>query len=78
MIKKELKTVVAFHTSTEAIATEKVCKKENLNGKLISAPREITADCGFAYMVEPSEKEKLKEILENHKIEYDKIVEIEI
>ena len=49
MIKKEKKIVVTFFTTAEAMATEKACKEAKLEGKLISAPRELTADCGISF-----------------------------
>jgi len=41
--------VVTFHTTAEAMATEQVCRKNNIAGKLISAPRALSADCGIAW-----------------------------
>lgn len=39
MIKKEEKVVITFYTTTEAMAMEQVCKKENADGRLIPVPR---------------------------------------
>lgn len=41
--------VVTFHTTAEAMATERVCTENDLAGKLISAPRTLSADCGIAW-----------------------------
>ena len=41
--------VVTFHTTAEAMATEQVCQKNSIAGKLISAPRTLSADCGIAW-----------------------------
>ena len=49
MRKKELKAVVAFHTTAEAMKFEKACKREKVKGRLITVPREISAGCGFAW-----------------------------
>ena len=49
MRKKELKAVVAFHTTAEAMKFEKACKREKVKGRLITIPREISAGCGFAW-----------------------------
>ena len=78
MLKKELKLIVTFYTSSEAMATENACKAMGIDGKLISAPRNLTADCGISYATDISNKEKIENILNDKKIDYEKIVEIEI
>ena len=35
MIKKELKLVITFHTTTEAMAMEKACKEFGADGRII-------------------------------------------
>lgn len=46
---KTHRVVVTFHTTAEAIKTEQVCKANSLAGRLISAPRSLSADCGIAW-----------------------------
>ena len=41
---KTLKLVVTFHTTAAAMAMEALCKAQNLPGRLIPTPRELTAD----------------------------------
>ena len=48
MRKKELRTVAAFHTTAAAMAAERLCRQEGLEGRLISVPRCITSDFGIA------------------------------
>ena len=48
MRKKELKTVITFETTTQAIGMESACKKNQIAGRLIPVPKEITAGCGMA------------------------------
>ena len=43
MRKKELKLVVTFHTTADAMAMEKACKAEEVPGRLIPVPRVISA-----------------------------------
>ena len=45
MRKKELKLVVTFHTTADAMAMEKACKAEEVPGRLIPVPRVISAGC---------------------------------
>lgn len=49
MRKKELKLVVTFHTTADAMAMERVCKEQKVEGRLIPVPRAISAGCGLAW-----------------------------
>ena len=69
MRKKELKAVVAFHTTAEAIKFEKACKREKVKGRLITVPREISAGCGFAWCSDLELKEKLREVCKMENID---------
>ena len=46
MRQRRLQLVVAFHTTAAAMATEALCRRLGLAGKLISVPRQVTSDCG--------------------------------
>jgi len=61
--------VVTYYTTAEAMATERLCKAKRISGKLISAPRSISADCGISWRTEPENKELLMAELERAKIE---------
>ena len=43
MRKKELKLVITFHTTADAMAMEKECKKVGAQGRMIPVPRSISA-----------------------------------
>lgn len=45
--------VVSFHTTAGAMAAERLCRREGLEGKLISVPRSVTSDCGLAWSAPP-------------------------
>lgn len=62
---KQLRIVVTFYTTAEAMATEQLCHEQGLEGKLISAPRALTADCGIAWSGLPETKETLLLALAN-------------
>ena len=49
MRRKEPSCIVTFHTTADAMATERICRELGLPGRLIPAPRNITADCGIAW-----------------------------
>lgn len=78
MRKKELKFVVSFHTTADAMAMEKGCKEGNVSGRLIPVPREISAGCGIAWASPLTEKEKIPSILARLNIEAEEMVECEI
>lgn len=53
MREKTPRFVVTFHTTTAAIAMEQQCAQQNVAGRLIPVPREITAGCGMAWSAPP-------------------------
>ena len=55
MRKKTLKLVVAFHTTSEAMA--------GVPGRLIPLPTEISAGCGLAWCAELSDRERILPVL---------------
>ena len=76
MREKTSKFVVTFYTTAEAMATEKLCKEMKIEGKLISAPRSISADCGIAFAADISLKEEIVKVIENKGIEYQDFHEL--
>ena len=63
MIRKHQRVVFTFHTTTDAMATESLCKAKHLGGRMIPVPGEITADCGLAWCVAPEQEEILTDAL---------------
>lgn len=64
MLKKaEKKLVITFHTTAGAMAMEKLCKKNNIPGRLIPVPRELTSDCGIAWSMAPEDREALMSVM---------------
>ena len=68
MIKKELKLVITFHTTTEAMAMEKACKELGADGRIIPVPRMISAGCGLAWCAKPESLDSLKDLMEKQGI----------
>ena len=66
---KTLKLVVTFHTTAAAMAMEALCKAQNLPGRLIPTPRELTADCGMAWRAGVEDKPALEAMVEQEKLE---------
>lgn len=70
MIKKEgARLVLTFHTTADAIAMERLCKKQEIAGRLIPVPRELTSDCGMAWSMPPQEQDRLLEALRSNPID---------
>ena len=63
MIRKHQRVVFTFHTTTDAMAMENLCKSSNLDGRMIPVPGEITADCGLAWCAAPEQEEALMKAL---------------
>ena len=60
MRKKELKLVVTFHTTADAMAMEKACQELRVPGRLIPVPREISAGCGLAWCAPLEERAQVE------------------
>lgn len=73
MIKKKEKVVITFHTTTDAMAMEQVCKEKNVEGRLIPVPRIITAGCGLAWCTEPEKESKIIEFMQKNTITWQGI-----
>ena len=76
MREKAPRVVITFHTTAEAMATEKLCTKAALDGKLISAPRALSADCGIAWSAPSTLRETIEKLLADNAVEYDSIHEL--
>ena len=63
MLKKTEKLVITFHTTTEAIAMEAVCKELTAEGRLIPVPRAISAGCGLAWCAGLESEEALNALM---------------
>ena len=59
MLKKKPTLIITFATTTQAMAMEKFCTRQNLPGRLIPVPREITAGCGLSWKADPDDREML-------------------
>ena len=75
MRKKELKLIVTFHTTADAMAMEKACKGENAPGRLIPVPRIISSGCGLAWCADVSDKDLLVGVLQKVGLKEEEIHE---
>lgn len=75
MIKKELKLVVTFHTTADAMAMEKACKENHVPGRLIPVPRSISAGCGLSWCTNLEDREEIVNMMRKAQIEQEEIYE---
>ena len=68
---KTMKLVITFHTTAAAMAMEKLCKEENVPGRLIPVPRELTADCGMAWCAPVEAAARLRRLAEDRSLEFE-------
>jgi hypothetical protein len=78
MRKREPRVIVTFHTTAEAMATERMCAAHGLAGRLISAPRQLSADCGIAWSGAAETRDALSSALAAEGIEYAGLYELEV
>ena len=69
MRKKELKLVVTFHTTADAMAMEKACKEHEVPGRIIPVPRAISSGCGLAWCAELTDKDAIANMMKQVGIE---------
>ena len=75
MKKKELKLIVTFHTTADAMAMEKECKKRGVPGRIIPVPRAISAGCGLSWCAELTDREQIVEMMKTVGIKEEEIHE---
>ncbi len=78
MREKKLQVVISFESTTHAMAVEDYCLKNNIPGRLIPLPKEISAGCGLAWKSELRDKELLITAFKNNDITYDGVYELMI
>ena len=75
MRKKELKLVVTFYTTADAMAMEKACKEHQVPGRIIPVPRAISAGCGLSWCADLSDREAIVSMMKEAGIEEEEIHE---
>lgn len=68
MIKKTLKLIITFHTTTDAMAMEAACKAAGADGRLIPVPRSISAGCGLAWCAPTQSEDALRALMAQSRI----------
>lgn len=78
MRKKELRLVITFHTTAEAMAAERFCKEQGIPGRLIPVPRQLSAGCGLAWSAPVENSGCLREQMTVGRIAWEACQEIVI
>ena len=73
MIKRTEKLVITFHTTTDAMAMERLCKEVTAGGRIIPVPSSISADCGLAWCADPGSEEMFRQLMKLHGIRFQDI-----
>lgn len=70
------KCVVTFRTTAGAMAMERACAEEGLPGRLIPAPRAVTAGCGMCWAAPVEAREEIEELAVKKRLDVDGIYAI--
>lgn len=78
MREKKKYMVLSFHSTTEAISFEKQCIQDQIPGRLIPIPREITAGCGLAWRIPVEEYPSCRQMIQERQMGYQDITELSL
>ena len=78
MREKEKKLVVTFYTTAGAMAMEKLCRRMDWPGRLISVPRCLTSDCGLAWCAPLSQRPVLEQEVKKQDMDCAGFYEVEL
>lgn len=73
MAETKQKSVVIFYSTSAAIKTESLAKKQGLSVKLIPVPRHLSSDCGICLRFNSDDMQNMEKLLADNRIEYDSI-----
>lgn len=76
MREKKMELVITFHTTTQAIAMEKLCTAQKLPGRLIPLPRAVSAGCGLCWRTSLEYREETEKKMEEYQLSFDQIYQI--
>lgn len=65
--------VILFPTTSAVMRAEKLLSKWGFSIKLIPTPRQFSSDCGLALRFDWAERERVRSVLEEEKVEIDAI-----
>lgn len=78
MRQKRPALVIAFDTTAQALAAEKLFQENGLPGRMIPIPAQVSAGCGLAWKAEAEEKQALLDALSGAALSYAACVVVEM
>ena len=72
---REMRLIITFHTTTEAMAFEDAARNAGFGGRLIPVPPAITAGCGLAWSEVPAGAKALNQMILEKNLAYDRMEE---
>jgi hypothetical protein len=66
-------SVVLFHSTSSAIRAESLARQAGIEVKLIPVPRQLSSDCGVCLRVVISDTDRVRQVLDGGRVEYDSI-----
>ena len=76
MREKTLRAVVAFHTTTDALAMETYCAERGVPGRLIPLPTIISAGCGMCWSAPAAAQQDVTDAAQSAGIKPDGIYQM--
>lgn len=73
MIKKTIKLIITFYTTTAAMAMEQVCKSNQAAGRIVPVPGSISANCGLAWCADVESETQLLQLMTDYGIQHQGI-----
>ncbi len=73
MREKKEYIIIAFKTTTSAMAMEKTCIKQGIPGRIIPLPSMISAGCGLSWRMLLSDYETFKDSLSGLSIPFESV-----
>ena len=68
--------IITFVTTTAAMAMEKICREEEIPGRLVPVPRKIRAGCGMCWAAPLQAREEIEELVIRHCLAIDGIYDM--
>ena len=78
MRQKKPALIVTFAATASAMAAESFCTENDLPGRLIPVPREITAGCGLAWKAPPEAQASIAAALEGAGLSWSEMQILEV
>lgn len=76
MREKQLRFIITFQSTLEAMEAETLFKQKRLPGRLIPVPREVKAGCGLAWMAQATDEAPLMEQMKASSVSYEATIRL--